>query len=722
MASELAPSGDEYVISEQPAGQPVVNFLCNDEYGLLISDALGGYSLDASGQLLTAVGDAQTLSDRPGRIIYLRDHDTGEFWLLTPTGELDPLRRYQARHGLGYSIFETEANGVGVNAKVFVPPSDPVELWELKITNLRKTKRRLSLYLVMEWAGLFDYCRAVGNSLIATSRHQSELAGFVALNHQLDSFETDPMSFFGRGRGYARPRALEDGRLNRSQGALMGNGIAVCEKKLTLGAGATFELAATVGLVTSPRPIEKAKRLSAHWAVAKNRHIAFEGLTTNWRELTARHLIKTPDERLNARYNALASYQGHLANRWPQLTSYGQHPVFRPLTTEQFTHQIQLGLLDAPKLAEERLTQVLERQYKDGGVVGEWATEPSADQPATSEATIGLLGATVAFLHETGQLSWLKTHYPFLDGGNGSALEHVNRALRWLEAQLSSRHLLDQATESVLLSAKMVEMLQQIIPMLEAEGDHQQARHLLGLTEKMRAAINKQWAGHSYPREVSPTKIGFKANKYHQIDLQTQIWAIISRAAEPKRALALLTTIKKQLATRHGVTDFTPAYATVETRNPLTFDRPGTGQNGAISTQHNVLLAAAVADQVGGDNLPGVLASEDFWLPDSITLSGQPTVCFGSPVALLFQKLILENLAGITATLGGLRVNPCLPRDWRLIEVNRMFRGAEYHIRVHNPLRVGKGVERIIVDGSRLTGNVIRPFRAGSHIVEVFLG
>ncbi|HSX41899.1 MAG TPA: glycosyl hydrolase family 65 protein [Candidatus Saccharimonadales bacterium] len=712
----------EFFVTDQPGEQPVVNFLANDEYGLLLSDGLGGYSFNAAGDCLTRVGDALIISDRPGRIIYLRDHDTGQWWNVTPNGAPEPSRHYQARHGLGYSIFESECNGIGLAAKVFVPPSDPVELWELKITNLGKIKRRLSLYIVAEWAELFDHCRALGNGLIATSRFQDDLIGLAGFDHSLDSFETDPATFFGRGGGYGAPQALEDGRLSRTQGQLPSNGILVLEKKISLGGRAHFELATILGLVSGPRSSEKAKKLLSHYSDAAKRQAAFETVNRNWQMLLSRQKIKTPDQTLNERYNSLASYQGHLANRWPAVTSYGDRRVFQALTTAEMAEQITLGLLDAPLLVRDRLVQLLERQFKDGAMPDEWTDAASAELSPSSKATIGLLNALASYLNETGDVEFLKIHRPFVDGGSGSTHEHLNRAIKWLTEQLSESHLLATGHESISVTAELLVALEQVIPILESTGDHHQAEQLLELNKKLRSAINHHWAGGSYPRQLSPNRIGSKGQKPRQLDLATQLWAMTGRVADAKRTAVCLNTIKKQLVTRHGVVDFAWPYETVDPSNPLSFDAPGTGRNGAISAKNSLFYGRVLALSGDGDSWPRLLTTVGQWLPETVSLTGQTDVRFGATVALDWQKTILENLAGVTATLGGLKIDPCLPRDWRSLEINRHFRGAEYQIRITNPLRVCRGVERIIVDGSRLTGQVIPPFRAGTHSVEVFLG
>lgn len=723
MIGEHGLTESEFYVTESLGAEPVVNFLANDEYGLLLSDALGGYSFNTNGQLLTKIGDAQALTDRPGRIIYVRDHDTGQFWAFSPGATPGPNRRFAARHGLGFSSFESEFGELGLTAKVFVPPSDPVELWELKLTNLGKIKRRLSLYIVVEWAEPFDSGRPAGNGLVATSRRQTDLAGLAGFDHTLDSFETDPARFFGRSGGYTNPRALEDGRLSRTQGQFGASGaIAVLEKKITLGSRASFELASIFGLVNGPRPAEKAKRLLLYYSDATKRAAAWAAVSQNWQTVTSRQQIKTPDEALNQRYNSISSYQGELANRWPGLTSYGDKNVFARLATAELAEQIRLGLTAAPSLAQDRLTALFGRQFKDGGVIEEWTSAAHAALGAASLATIGLLGATAAYVNETGELAFLKNHQPFLDGGSGSVHEHLNRAIAFLRAELSPRQLLTSGRESLLLTAQFTASLETITPIFEAVGDHQQASSLLALIEKLRAAINKQWTGHGYPRELTPVKIGFPNQKFHQLDLATQCWAVIARAADPKRMIACLNAVKGRLVTKLDVVDFTPPYEAADSTNPLSFDQPGRGRNGAITVENNLGCAQALALVGDGDNLARLLAVTGLWLPATIGLNAEKTVRFGAPVALQWQKVIVESLAGVTATLGGLKINPCLPRDWRRLEINRHFRGAEYQIRVMNPLRVATGVERIFVDGTRLTGTVIPPFRGGTHRVEVFLG
>ena len=83
---------------------------------------------------------------------------------------------------------------------------------------------------------------------------------------------------------------------------------------------------------------------------------------------------------------------------------------------------------------------------------------------------------------------------------------------------------------------------------------------------------------------------------------------------------------------------------------------------------------------------------------------------------------ITQYILGIRPTYDGLMVNPCISPDWTGFSVTRQFRGATYHIEVKNPDRVMKGVESLVVDGTRMEGNIIPLMPAGgTYQVEVVL-
>ena len=84
---------------------------------------------------------------------------------------------------------------------------------------------------------------------------------------------------------------------------------------------------------------------------------------------------------------------------------------------------------------------------------------------------------------------------------------------------------------------------------------------------------------------------------------------------------------------------------------------------------------------------------------------------------------VSQWILGIRAEYDGLRIDPCLPKEWERFEATRKFRGATYQIRVSKPKGICKGVVRVVVNGEKIEGNLIAPHPAGSEVeVEVTLG
>jgi cellobiose phosphorylase len=84
---------------------------------------------------------------------------------------------------------------------------------------------------------------------------------------------------------------------------------------------------------------------------------------------------------------------------------------------------------------------------------------------------------------------------------------------------------------------------------------------------------------------------------------------------------------------------------------------------------------------------------------------------------------ISQYILGIQPGYDGLKINPCIPKEWESFRVIRKFRGSILNITVKNPSHVSKGVKIIMVDGKELDDNEIPLFAdKNKHDVEVILG
>jgi cellobiose phosphorylase len=66
-----------------------------------------------------------------------------------------------------------------------------------------------------------------------------------------------------------------------------------------------------------------------------------------------------------------------------------------------------------------------------------------------------------------------------------------------------------------------------------------------------------------------------------------------------------------------------------------------------------------------------------------------------------------QYILGIQPDYTGLRIDPCVPSDWKEISISRKFRGNNFQIVIRNPNGVQKGVRQITVNGKEIQGNLI---------------
>lgn len=149
----------EYVITRPDTPAPWVNYLGSPEYGAIISNNAGGYSFARSGANGRILRYVFNQFDQPGRYLYLRDDDSGDFWSASwqPVGK--DLAHYRSRccHGMGYTRMLADYAGISSEATYYVPDGCAYEVWALRVTNTGPTPRRLTLTGYAEFTNHSNY-------------------------------------------------------------------------------------------------------------------------------------------------------------------------------------------------------------------------------------------------------------------------------------------------------------------------------------------------------------------------------------------------------------------------------------------------------------------------------------------------------------------------------------------------------------------------------------
>ncbi|HNZ37851.1 MAG TPA: N,N'-diacetylchitobiose phosphorylase, partial [Candidatus Marinimicrobia bacterium] len=66
-----------------------------------------------------------------------------------------------------------------------------------------------------------------------------------------------------------------------------------------------------------------------------------------------------------------------------------------------------------------------------------------------------------------------------------------------------------------------------------------------------------------------------------------------------------------------------------------------------------------------------------------------------------------QYILGIQPDYFGLRIDPCLPSNWKEIRIMRRFRNKMFNILIKNPNGAQKGIRKLIINNQDLTGNLI---------------
>ena len=258
---EIAPSVSKFETPD--TANPKTQLLCNGRYGLMVTNAGGGYS-QWGGHEITRWRSDRT-QDSWGTFCYIQEADPERLWSLAqqPTGGKPGA--YSVNFALDRAVYRRVDNGIETETEVVVSPEDDVEIRRITLINRSVRVRRLNLtsYIELSMAPhnddrqhpafnkLFIQTEAVPEhrALLACRRSRSENDPPIYVAHrftleQADEealrFESDRRRFIGRGRTLANPMGVYQEPGN-TQGFVL-DPILSLRQSLTLGLGQRVQL------------------------------------------------------------------------------------------------------------------------------------------------------------------------------------------------------------------------------------------------------------------------------------------------------------------------------------------------------------------------------------------------------------------------------------------------------------------------------------------------
>lgn len=788
----FSPDGREFIITSPATPRPWANYLTNGKYCALISQTGGGYSfVESSGyhRITRAHPAIMVFEDRPGRYVYLRDEETGRFWTVNWQPVQAQYQSWEARHGQGYTIVRSLAEGIEGEILYFVPLDDTLEVWRVKLVNRSQKKRLLSVFTYVEWclgsygfdllessfANLFktvDYAEGVITAGIrlwnlghgpAKPHLEWTKQAFTAMSLPVVSYDGMRERFIGMYRSVANPAAVERGSCSNTC-AYGQDAVGALHGRVELNPGQECVFTVMVGAVDRSADV---KGLVNKYRDLGKTDAEFKKLRDFWSDYLDKVWVETPDSDFNLSVNIWNKYQCWVTFNWSRMVSYyiggGSIVGFRD------SSQDLLGILPInPEWAKNKLLYMWRHQFHDGGTLHNW--DPITDMgPRTGHSDDALwpVLATVWYLKETGDMAILDEIVPYYDGGEGTVYEHIKRSLAFTLGRRSRRGIplmgeadwndaLDQVGiegkgESVMTAEFLCWMLAEMTEVCRAIGDTHQASEYDDAFRDIARRLNELcWDGDWYIRGTNDYGeiFGSRNNKYGQIYLNAQSWAVLSGVAEGERALRCMDAVKERLDTPYGPCLFLPAYKEIDGKlGIITMFAPGVKENGTIFN-HPVCWCIIAEAKLRRDRAydiwkrssfitrgknPDLYKAEPYVYAEYVygadsPFFGQGEFTWTTGTAAWMFRACTDWILGVRPELGGLAIDPVIPSAWAGFRMKRNFRGATYEIEVKNPEHVVSGVREVLVDGQRLAWDpnripLIPPHGDGKvHKVEVIMG
>ena len=635
----------EYVVTRPDTPRPWSNYIGSADYGGVITNNAAGYAFYRSafqGRLTRFQFNCKP-AELPGRYVYVRDNETGEFWSNSwmPVGK--PLERFQSRcrHGTGYTIIESNYIGVESRVTCLARPGDLFEIWRIDITNTGNGRRKLSVFPYVEpqcnWSAEDDNQNLQYNQYIVTTRHQDGILDigsninmpadegnftnkdqarhtFLALSGAIATgYDSDRAQFFGPYGSYACPRAVASGRCtNSTTEGDMPCGAFQVDLSLDPGESASFAVVFGVG------DMDAARAARASVDTIGKLDDAIQSVREYWQSRLTAFQASTPDAAFDSMVNMWSAYNMLMTYYLSRIASLVYAGERDGLGYRDSLQDLAGSCSLVPEETRARLELLLTGQFANGGckpVVQPFNHQPGAENEPDhfrSDDGMWLFCAVPEYVRETGDVGFFSKLLPFADKGEATVLGHLRRAIEFnlersgkhglpcgLHADWNDCLRLGEEGESVLVALQLryaIREYSRIADLLDYGEEMDWASQKLRILD---ARIEQHaWDGEWYLRayRFDGQKFGSRDCAEGKIFMNPQTWAILSGHAGTGRGLQLIGALDQHLDTEFGMKICDPPYVATDPEVCLSrLFNPGMKENGGIfnHTQGWGIMAAA---------------------------------------------------------------------------------------------------------------------------------
>lgn len=718
---------------------PWMNYLTNGVFTTMMSQAGGGVAFYKSPQIwrINHYKFFHVPTDRSGFYSFIKDGN--DYWCPTNEPCKSKPEKWAATHGMGYTKFEAEKNGVKALSTYFVGEYENCLIWNIKLTS--DTDKKIKVFPYVE-LGMMEFMRelqwqcynkhqlsAYDMGDILVYKYGVEMQPkpdetplvYFAVNKPVKGFDCDRDEFIGAYRSEENPQNIENGGCTNSTLA-GGDPCFAFEIDLDLKAGVETELNVFLGTAMTEEDIKKSV---AHCREEDFVEKSFKKLNEHWEDYLSRFTCEIPDKDAQTMINIWNPYQAEKNFLFSRNISYYATGTFRGVGVRDTAQDILSMVPFDLRRAKDKLNLLFSQQYNDGHT-NHYCFPTEGWEPLArihSDNHLWLVMTTYNIVIEEGNLDYLSEEVEYFDGGKGTVWEHIKKSIEFTMANLGSHGFplmlssdwndmlykvcREGKGESIWTSMQFGTVLRMIAELAELKGES--SEEYRKIYEEQKKLVNEiAWDGAWYRRCITDngTFVGSKEEPQAKIWLNTQSWSVISGMGD--KGETAMNSVKELLDTDLGIKKIHPSMKDYPSKeDPLTYYNKGCGENGSVFCHANTwaiiaecmlgraenawkyyhqllpMIAQAKAGEWRYKAEPYVYASNIFG-PESDKF-GLANVSWLTGTAAWMYIAATQYILGVKAKWDGLEIAPCMPKDWKDVKITRKFRGCTYNITIKNP-------------------------------------
>lgn len=620
------------------------NILCNNFFGTVVTDNLGGYTWSRNSRLnrLTAWNNDRVI-DMPSEIFYIKDEDNKSVWTLN-SGVIPNKNYYYIKHGFGYTEVKNLNNNLKQEIEIFVPNEESLKVLKFRMKNLINEERNIKLLIYIKTVLGEDEFLSNGNLYVEKEDNILKIKNvfteesfknrimYLTSNIKINSFTGEKENFFGNGN-VLDPDSLYT-TLNNKSGFGMNSCLGV-EFILKFDKFENKEFYILLGEENNKNNIISIKDKYDEEKTVENELVKTK---TKWKDILDIIKVKTPIESLNIMMNGWLVYQT-LASRIIGRTGYYQSGGaygFR----DQLQDCLGIKYIDS-KYLREQIINCARHQFYEGDVLHWWHNETKKGiRTRFSDDMLWLVYATIEYIKFENTDSILEENIEYLSGEvlkeyeeerynlyHGSNIKEslFDHCVKAIENVLDkgvdpfpkigvgdwndgfSKVGAKGKGQSIWLGFFLYDVLNKFIPICERRNRKDLVQRYEECKEKLKKNINsKGWDGRWFKRAITDDgeEIGSINSEECRIDSISQSWAVISGAGDNDKKFIAIEEAENYLIDRENkiIKLFDPPFEKSSV-NPgyIKAYPPGIRENGGQYTHSSCWLLIAEAMLGFGD-------------------------------------------------------------------------------------------------------------------------